>query len=142
MHDRYLCRGKRMDGGAWVQGYYVPAGDIATIVQPTRMGFHAERPEGSADAWMVDTATLGQCTDLRDKNGTLVFEGDIIQFTNRRAWYRGFSFDENDYIKYPFYREAVILPQSYERLLMQETKEYWEVIGNIHDNPALLEPAP
>lgn len=138
MMDRHISRGKRLDSKDWTYGFYLE-------LQGKRMGEKITRAcilDRVGRTLDIDPATLGQCTRLRDKNGTLIFEGDIIQFTNRRAWYCGFSFDENDYIKYPFYREAVILPQSYERLLMQEIKEYWEVIGNRWDGPALLGPTP
>ncbi len=143
MHDRYLCRGKRMDGSAWVQGYYVPAGDIATIVRPTRMGFHAERPEGSADAWMVDPATIGQCTDLRDKNGTLIFEGDIVKWGHMAGSRENpHRIAEVKLCPDIQYHSQIGVFAHGAFMYARCTEEALEVIGTIHDTPALLEPTP
>lgn len=78
--------------------------------------------------------TVGQYTGLTDKNGTKIFEGDIII----RAWngyptiYR-IIFDE---LLSAFIGEVKPFGQF---TTFDGDGEYFEVIGNIHDNPGLLE---
>ncbi len=135
MNDRFLFRGKRKDNGEWVKGYYVPAGDVATIIQPTRMGFHAEKPEGSADAWMVDPATVGQCTGLRDKNGTLIYEGDICK--DSTGWVFEVIWDDID----ARFLGRQSKPRGDTYICYVGRVPAAEILGNVHDNLELLEDA-
>ena len=73
------------------------------------------------DLWdTVDPYTVGQYTGLTDKNGKKIFEGDILS----SSWgYKGIvGFDQITYAKL-------------ECLFNEDC----EIIGNIHDNPELLE---
>ncbi len=69
MNERYLFRGKRLDNGEWVTGYYYETPNSYIHVFYQGLG---------SNCFKVDSATVGQCTGLRDKNETLIFEGDIV----------------------------------------------------------------
>ena len=78
--------------------------------------------------------TVGQFTGLTDKNGNKIFEGDILRF------YNGEEFSNY---------EVIWFGNAYKVLMEGEMEiqddldlffcEHSEVIGNIHDNPELLE---
>ena len=76
----------------------------------------------------VDNFVLMQCTGLKDKNGVLIFEGDIVicdDVTADVTWFDGsFHILTDDC-------------QSRSPLLQMRSK-YFEVIGNIYENPELL----
>lgn len=89
-----------------------------------------------------------QFTGLKDKNGKEIYEGDILQFSNRREWFRLDLFlknkeEQNEILnnlkEYPFERRIIEMPNSYEWMLDDEIQRYWEVIGNIYENKELLE---
>lgn len=74
-NDRYLYRAKRTDNGEWVEGaYYIePYTDKCFIIQwnSTGLGFN--------EFIEVDGASVCQCTGLRDKNGKIIWENDLIE---------------------------------------------------------------
>lgn len=83
----------------------------------------------------VNTNTIGQYTNLTDKNGTKIFEDDILQVT-----YHG---DEIGrvciYYKYAMYLCSVIYGDiDFDTLGMLNANYQLEVIGNAYDNPELL----
>ena len=82
--------------------------------------------------FIVDIGTVGQYTGLTDKNGTKIFEGDIVNFKTTAYHFK------NCRIKYQscYGRYCAIDSKGYE-YPMDKTFEY-EVIGNIYDNPELL----
>jgi len=84
----------------------------------------------------VDTSTIGQYTGLTDKNGTKIFENDILQVN-----YHG---DEIGrvciYYKFAMYLCDIIYGDAdFDTLGMLNANYQLEVIGNIYDNPELLQ---
>ena len=133
MNDRYLYRAKRKNWRGlpkekwWVEGYYA-------YMQP----YHYIMPKDNFDSWIeIDEKTLCACTGLKDKNGKLIFENDIVfvKHTDGQEEYQ-----ENAKVSYT---KRGFSPFSWEyycdgcddRCEILEV----EVIGNIFDNPELLE---
>lgn len=88
MKDRYLYKAKRVDNGQWVQGNLVYSEDSEdgweTLIIPTRESnmFTKGGSKGNLgfENWYrVDQDTICQCTGLKDTNGTLIWENDIIK---------------------------------------------------------------
>ena len=134
-------RGKSKYYGTWVYGYYV-APDI--ICRGYEYGDHAEILLIGAEE--VDPKTVGQYTNYKNKNGKEIYEGDIVGFVRENAFKeRGLIIG---IIKYHPDRLAYIVSNCIVRQPDGE-KEKWdytflseddlEVIGNIYDNPELLE---
>ena len=84
--------------------------------------------------WHIDADTVGQYTGLTDKNGTKIFEGDIIDFLYRSGYddYGIVQYDADE-TEFGFVYNSI-----YEGLGRHYQSKDIEVIGNIYDNPELL----
>ena len=124
-----LFRGKRMDNGEWVEGYYAPIGKYHYILT----GRLELVPYLGFEHFLVNPDTVGQFTGLTDKNDVKIFEGDIVRYgdTIHRV-----VFEQRNGTAYfgLVYAACETLPFGH----YQDLKQI-EVIGNIYDNPELLE---
>jgi len=99
--------------------------------------------------------TLMQYTGLKDKNGKEIYEGDVVEFSDKWEWYKtkyGISMmfaksEKGDrYAKLKAAYEAepmerrVVKFDPYEAygLSKGDLESYWEVIGNLYENPDLI----
>ena len=149
MNREILFRGKRVDNGEWVEGAYFPAKDGAMICTNIAAGTPVDET-AMCIALSVDPDTAGQYTGLNDKNSKWIFEGDILQFGGRRlvVWWNGEAFQWQaktvagyDYIPYEVSHTDwtnIDLGWIYSEIPTLG-KMTTEIIGNIHDNPELLE---
>ena len=155
MEDRYLFKAKRLDNGEWVQGALLDGENHCLIGQEIKFSPYVER-ECKIVGYEVDRNTICQSTGLRDKNGKLIWENDIVK--------KGFYIDydsvyQEEYVTSLISKEYVgtvkfecfawvfetfndqlkcILP-IYELSEHSEDIKYFEIVGNIYDNPELLE---
>lgn len=119
-----LFRGKRKLGNEWIEG-----------------SLHTEKFTDDEEFLCCEVCqcdvypeTVGQYTGLTDKNGKRIFEGDIVKNEYEKGHYQYFKI---------FYCNRTYMWQGENKYGML-SKVYQmlgtlEVIGNIHDNPELLE---
>lgn len=123
-----LFRGKRIDSGEWVCGVAFPHDNNGAVTM-----FRQHPADGSLIGDEVIPETVGEYTGLTDKNGTRIFEGDIVRYKD--------TLHEVIFCK--------ISGCAFFGITMPDRGEIWnfdgitradrmEVIGNIHDNPELL----
>lgn len=134
-----LDRGKRLYNGKWIEGYYVRLFDGKGNVSHRIYSGYAETDCGEfyPDWFGVDPETVGECTGLKDKNGMLIFEGDILKFeyTGRNMGVHGKAavvFEHGQFgVRWGWHKDFVPLDGFCNTTV--------EIIGNVHDNPELLE---
>lgn len=126
-----LVRGVSIESEEWVEGYYVCLNGKEHRIYD---GYaEADCGEYYPDWETVDPGTVGQYTGLTDKNGKRIFEGDIVEYgggnykvvfeTREGSAYYGIAMDPMETWSFCFEVPAKLM----------------KVIGNIHDNPELLE---
>lgn len=122
-------RGDKMPSN-WVYGGIFPShnGSKAIIYQQ----------EPTIEKFTVYADTVGQYTGLRDKNDVRIFEGDIV-----KAEWASLNIT-NTVVGTVIYENATFILETDEHYLFFEDNIFsggCEVIGNIHDNPDLLNTA-
>lgn len=133
-------RGKRLDNGEWVYGGLIADGKgnyaIAKLVILNNCN--------TASVHMVDPATVGQYTGLKDKNDKKIWVGDIFKDDRGvvRSVFRvpgGFAFEDNP-AAFGYDHRSPLYPYSPLADLQSASwlSQCCEIIGNIHDNPKLL----
>lgn len=132
MEDRYLCKAKRVDNGEWVQGALLLHDiDAATI-------FNQHPADGSLQGFEVDPSTICQCTGLKDKNGKLIWENDIVAYWDTYSTESGLA--EADCDGQVVWEDETMSFQVTNRLSAEsyEVLDECSVIGNIIDSPELM----
>lgn len=131
-----IFRGKRVDNGEWVYGYY----DV--------FRYHEDAPpiylihtNGWTNSVEIEPGTVGQYTGMTDKNDKKIFEGDIVRY--RPGYWRNLmqSVVEHcaDKWNYPAFDLKDYDYEANGLQLRHMGQIELEVIGTIHDNPELLE---
>lgn len=138
MENRFLCRGKRIGNGEWVEGFLVPfAGDEKNRFWQIKKVDDIKKPSISQTV-RVNPSTICQCTGLKDKNGKLIWENDICD--RKEPYPEIVKYCNGDWTldySYAIHKES---GGCYCNLgFYTEERKCVEVIGNIFDNPELLE---
>lgn len=126
-------------GKRWIRGPLV-------FTETDRPLIYASRPDGHMGWFPVEAATAGQCTGYADENGTLIFEGDVVEDSSRRRYavvftdgaFRIVTAREKAFIDkglHPYdndYKYPTVLAE-----VMDGTP--LKVVGNVYDDPRLLD---
>lgn len=144
MKDKYLFKAKRLDNGEWVQGVLFEIEGKQVILINDNENYlrvhYLEENMWNAEIYAieVDHTTICQCTGLRDKNGKLIWENDIVGYWDTYSTDNGTA--EADCIGKVVWDNETISFEVTERLSAEsyEVLDECSVIGNIFDNPKLL----
>ena len=146
MEDRYLFKAKRLDNGEWEIGnlitnvFFRLGQSIPYILCPDKAEYDCfeDFTEGNG-IFEVRPDTICQCTGLKDKNGKLMWENDVVAYWDTYSTESGYA--EADCIGKVVWDDETISFQVTNRLSAEsyEVLDECSVIGNIFDNPELLE---
>lgn len=127
MNREILFRGKRADTKEWIYG------DVQQNVDAVKIREQEPNIQHVARSFVVIPETVGQYTGMKDKNGRRIFEGDIVNYngschkvvfeSRNGTGYFGIVVGENETWGFGHSTPAYMMA----------------VVGNIYDNPDLLE---
>lgn len=125
--------------GEWIKGFWVYGYYVLVNIKKHRIYTGEYFGEYNLDYYVVIPETVGQYTGLKDKNGKNIFYGDIIKHYNGCS-VEEYSVDIGRVFFYPqtmrYLRTSTLFPDDCPAIY--ENNKY-EVIGNIFENPELLE---
>ena len=138
MEDRYLFKAKFDDSDRWVKGQLVEVNGTYLII-PNHASKILAGWFSTSNIVEVKKDTICQCTGLKDKNGKLIWENDVVGFWDTYSTENGQA--EMDCIGKVVWDDETISFQVTNRLSAEsyEVLDECSVIGNIFDNPELLE---
>lgn len=145
MDNRYLFRGKRLDNGEWVVGYYRINRKREHLIYPNDYSRHNNIKDFCFECFEVDPSTIGQCTGLHAAKSyrgesdadKLIFEGDILRFVHphiRRAVEYEVVYEKYQFNCKDFYHTHFDYPTD----AFSEGAQYFEIIGTIHEKEKLI----
>ena len=144
-----LFKEKLKDRNQWIEGFYcsmrettyccaedyerhpVPLHHLIVVDEMTDWGL-----PNKLRLYEIDPETLCQCTGLRDKNGRLIFEHDILEARLDKCFPEDITHVE---VAWTGFCWALKEDHGCDTNVMDESDgEIWEVVGNTIDNPELL----
>ena len=149
MQDRYLFRGKRIDNGEWVVGNCIDDGVTGQVfIHAVGNSVNESDKVGEEGclqfvAFEVAPSTICQCIGLKDKNGRVIWENDIVNGSIKRgaAFYRCLVLWNECQARF----DVRALCCNFQMTLDECTDDIsmsgfdYEVLGNKFDNQELLE---
>ncbi len=138
-----LFRGKRIDNGEWTTGDLIQLDFQTRIADQNLWASELINNQLTLDCYDIIPETVGQFTGLTDKNGVKIFEGDIIKTNSPRTSVTLIVTFENGAFCLRIkplkrFKDAVTFRDSLSQGIDNCIRPIYEVIGNIHDNPKLL----
>ena len=125
MNREIVFRGKDVKSGRWEFGYFTEC--VEPMDEPVVLSYITDIENNS---FIVYPETVGQYTERKDKTGVNIFEGDIVKI--------------NDFIykvkfRYSEWEFRILSKKVYCFPNFNSHAGECKIIGNIHDNPELLE---
>ena len=137
MNERFLARGKCENTKKWCYGYYLDTPKYT--YQSDERTYAISRCSGYLDGGQtkVSSETVSQCVGIKDRSGNWIVEGDIVEFNHP---YNGKSkhtvvWDNYTWSLSDFYVTCFDYPSE----AFSEGTKHMTVIGNVYDNPEILE---
>lgn len=143
-------KGKRKDNSEWVIGYFIPMKHndmrehihIFIIPEGVDMNYGVLLEDVLVE---VLPETVGQYTGLKDKNGTEIYEGDVVKFDNdidevyEEVGVCVFEKAESNFVlQYKGYRKECYALHTIYLIDNEEYQCLYEVLGNKYENPELI----
>jgi uncharacterized phage protein (TIGR01671 family) len=129
-----LFKAKRKDNSKWIKGYYQKRYDL--LSNEEHLIFHAD----SYNVWEyaeIIPETVCQFTGLCDKNGKKIWENDILMANLDESYPEDVTYETVEWgVAGWVTHEANSIDRPY---LDEFDLEHFEVVGNIFDNPELLQ---
>lgn len=128
-----LFKAKRIDNGEWIEGCYVTSDGKSFICMDI-----VEHYCVIALRWFeIDPETLCQFTGICDKNGKRIWENDILMAHLDESYPEDATYET---VEWNFAGWVGHEADSTDRKYIDKFDlEYYEVVGNIFDNPELLQ---
>ena len=135
MEREIIFRGKRIDNGEWIHGYYGISGEGTDLERHIIMVSTLTSENFYFNGIEVDPETVSQYTGLKDSIGKQIFDGDVCLHKEYECFGKiKWSLDEACY-----YFCVCNGYQLFEEEQLYEYVDGLNIIGNIHDNPELLD---
>lgn len=142
MDREILFRGKRLNNGEWVEGFYAKTKTGQAYILPESAYISFEYQTIAIGGFVeVDPSTVGQYTGLTDKNGKRIFHGDIVKTHSGligQVTFGSFYDDEIEVYAYGWYWSGRDKEGDFYYLGLGPEWNGHQVIGNIHDDPELI----
>ncbi len=128
-----IFRGKRIDTGEWVYGDIIQWKDGSVDIAPI---------ESDCGQYPVYPETIGQYTGLKDRTDKCcIYEGDIVKAPLLDPIFGDIISGAFDNVAISFHNGSFVVAyyEGRHKIYLQDLYDKIEVLGNIHDNPELLE---
>lgn len=115
-------RGQQKDTKIWVYGSVIQCAGIWYIYNENESFRMPQDPDFENSFIEIIPETIGQFTGLYDKNGKEIYEGDILKGGIYLSYEVKWDYEDNGW-----------------NVKNDDIRKHYEIIGNIHENPELLE---
>jgi hypothetical protein len=124
-----ICRGKRTDGGGWVEG--------SLIQEPHRTRIFTAKDDRSSSLHEVFPETVGQYINFNDKNGRKIFQGDLCMAGGEETKSIREIYEGNEFGHIMIKCVDKKKKESYFFAEMFRSEDI-EKVGNVYDNKELI----